>query len=112
MKKKIKWLYKSVISYFDNREMYQILLKYNNGLPLTLKERQELDYWVYVYEYRSKLYKHLTEVIELQQQIRMVDGRTELYRFLDKIKMCVPAKYLDTSKDVDLLQCDQLLQRV
>jgi hypothetical protein len=101
MKKEIKLLYKRAISYFDNMEMYQILLKYNNGIHLTVKERQELDYWIYVYDYRSKLYKHLTEVIELQQQIRMVDQRTDLYRFLDKVKECVPAKYIDTSTDTD-----------
>lgn len=90
-----------MVSYFDNQAMYQILLKYNNQTELSVKEKQELDYWVYVYDHRNKLFKHLTYVIELQNELKAVVHVNDLFRLIQKIKGSVPLKYMDISNKND-----------
>lgn len=101
MIKNTRNLFEKVTHYFDNLKMHQILLKYNNGDELTIQEKKDLDYWVYVYEHRNKLFKQLTLVIELHQQLKIINDYTDLLNLFRRVREKVPIEYFETSGNND-----------
>lgn len=83
--------------------MYQILVEYINGKELTLQEKQELDYWVYVEEHRNKLYNQLTDIIQLQNELKAVVRVNDLYALAMKVKTSLPVGYIDLTGKKDFL---------
>jgi len=103
-----KW-YKGIKTYFDNKKMYQILLKINNHTELTVEENKELDYWVFAYDHRHKLYKQLKTVIELQKELSAAK-ETEILNVSRRIKGIVPKVYINvqTGCGYDRMRSDLL----
>lgn len=99
----VKRLYTRIETYFDNKEMYQILLKVNNQTELTEEERKELDYWILAYEHRDELFKKLKMVIELQNEVSTVSDH-EIINVCRKIKANVPKRYTNIQAGSNYLQ--------
>lgn len=95
-------LYKSIETYFCNKEIFQILLKFNNQTELTDKEMKDLDYWMLAYNHRDELFKQLKKTIEVQNEIEKINIEADIGTFLDRIKRIVPDKYIKISQKEDI----------
>jgi hypothetical protein len=94
--------YKSIASYFYNKRMFQILLKFNSQIELTEKEKKDLDCWVLAYSHRDELFKQLIKINEVQKEIAKINEVDDIDRFLAGIKQIVPEEYIKISKEEDI----------
>jgi hypothetical protein len=95
-------VYNRIASFFYNKRMFQILLKFNSQIELTDEERKDLECWVLAYNHRDELFQKLIRINEVQKKIAKINEVNDFHRFLIEIKQIVPDEYIKITKESEI----------
>jgi hypothetical protein len=95
-------VYNRIASFFYNKRMFQILLKFNSQIELTDEERKDLECWVLAYNHRDELFQKLIKINEVQKKIAKINEVNDFHRFLIEIKQIVPDEYIKITKESEI----------